>query len=93
VTARTPYALVAILEVPDDKRTIALALVVGFGSNAGTTTLRAFNSGEMPRILVRLGWSASLSARRGLPYKQRAWFSFYAVNRLFIYSCLEAHSR
>lgn len=50
-----PYDIVAILEAPDDESMTAFALELGSAGNVRTTTLRAYDSDEMSRILERLG--------------------------------------
>jgi uncharacterized protein with GYD domain len=49
------HDLVAILEASDDESIAAVALELASAGNVRTTTLRAFDSGEMSRILGRLG--------------------------------------
>jgi uncharacterized protein with GYD domain len=49
------HDLVAILEAPDDESVSALLLELASEGNVRSTTLRAFDSGEMSRILGRLG--------------------------------------
>jgi uncharacterized protein with GYD domain len=50
-----PHDLVGILEAPDDETIAAVALELASAGNVRTTTLRAFDSGEMSRILGRIG--------------------------------------
>jgi uncharacterized protein with GYD domain len=49
------YDVVYILEAPDDESATAFALELGAAGNVRTTTLRAYDSEEMSRILERLG--------------------------------------
>ena len=49
------HDLVAILEAPDDESVSALLLELASAGNVRSTTLRAFDSGEMSSILGRIG--------------------------------------
>ena len=50
-----PYDLVTIVEAPDDESATAMLLELGSAGNLRTTTLRAYGSEEMSRIIERLG--------------------------------------
>jgi uncharacterized protein with GYD domain len=47
------YDLVVIVEAPDDETATAALLRVGAAGNIRTTTLRAFDAGEMRAIIAR----------------------------------------
>ena len=47
--------MVAIFEAPDDEAIAAHLLQIGSLGNVRTTTLRAYDEGEMSGILQRLG--------------------------------------
>ena len=49
------YDLVAVMEAPDEETATAMMLRVGGAGNVRTETLRAFDAGEMGRILQKLG--------------------------------------
>jgi uncharacterized protein with GYD domain len=46
-----PYDIVVISEAPDDESATAFALALSSQGNVRTTTLRAFDAGEMRRIV------------------------------------------
>ena len=46
-----PYDLVSTSEFPDDETATAFTLKLGSAGNVRTTTMRAFDSDEMTRIL------------------------------------------
>jgi uncharacterized protein with GYD domain len=46
-----PYDLVTVVEAPDEETATAALLAVAAQGNIRTTTLRAFNSEEMARIV------------------------------------------
>jgi uncharacterized protein with GYD domain len=48
-----PYDLVVISEVPDEESATAFSLALGSQGNVRTTTLRAFASGDMKRIVAK----------------------------------------
>jgi uncharacterized protein with GYD domain len=48
-----PYDLVGILDAPDDETAMAALLAVGGQGNIRTTTLRAFNAGEMKSVIEK----------------------------------------
>jgi len=48
-----PYDLVGILDAPDDESATAALLAVGGQGNIRTTTLRAFNPGEMRSVIEK----------------------------------------
>jgi uncharacterized protein with GYD domain len=48
-----PYDIVGILEAPDDETATAALLSVGGQGNIRTTTLRAFNAGEMRGVIEK----------------------------------------
>ena len=48
-----PYDIVAISEAPDDESATAFALTLGSQGNVRTTTMRAFDSGEMRGIIAK----------------------------------------
>jgi uncharacterized protein with GYD domain len=50
-----PYDLVSIAEFPDDESATAFALAVSSQGNVRTTTMRAFDAGEMRGIVDRVG--------------------------------------
>lgn len=50
-----PYDLVAISEFPDDETATAFALAVSSQGNVRTTSMRAFDAGEMRAIVEKLG--------------------------------------
>lgn len=47
------YDLVAVVEAPDDETATAVLLQLGGVGNVRTTTLRAFGSEEMQRIIAK----------------------------------------
>jgi uncharacterized protein with GYD domain len=49
------YDLVAISDVPDDETGAAGLLALGSGGNVRTTSMKAFTSEEMGRIIQKLG--------------------------------------
>ncbi|GAA4218754.1 GYD domain-containing protein [Actinocatenispora rupis] len=49
------YDIVAVSEFPDDESGTAFLLQLGALGNVRTTTLRAFDSDEMARVLDKLG--------------------------------------
>ncbi len=53
-----PYDLVAVVQAPDDESATAMLLELGTAGNLRTTTLRAYGSEEMSRIVERLGPAA-----------------------------------
>jgi uncharacterized protein with GYD domain len=50
-----PYDLVAVSEFSDDEAATAFALALGAGGNIRTTTMRAFDAGQMSSIIARIG--------------------------------------
>jgi uncharacterized protein with GYD domain len=50
-----PYDIVAVSEAPDDETATAFALALASQGNVRTTTMRAFNSGEMKGIIAKAG--------------------------------------
>ncbi|MFJ6564483.1 GYD domain-containing protein [Streptomyces sp. NPDC091412] len=48
-----PYDLVAVVEAPDDETATAALLHLGGVGNIRSTTLRAFDRGEMERIIAK----------------------------------------
>ena len=48
-----PYDIVAISEAPDDETATAFALSLASQGNVRTTTMRAFDSGEMQAIIAK----------------------------------------
>jgi len=48
-----PYDIVAISEAPDDESATAFALTLASQGNVRTTTMRAFDSGEMRGIIAK----------------------------------------
>jgi uncharacterized protein with GYD domain len=50
-----PYDIVAIAEASDEESITAFLLELASAGNLRTTTLRAYDRGEMSRILDRLG--------------------------------------
>src|SRR6266571_5193193 len=50
-----PYDLVGIVEAPDDETATAALLAVAGQGNIRTTTLRAFNAGEMRGVIAKAG--------------------------------------
>jgi uncharacterized protein with GYD domain len=50
-----PYDVVSIAEFPDDETGEAYLLSIGSQGNVRTTTLRAFDAGEIGRIISRAG--------------------------------------
>jgi hypothetical protein len=50
-----PYDLVAISEFADDETATAFALAVSSQGNVRTTSMRAFDAGEMRAIIEKLG--------------------------------------
>ena len=49
-----PYDLVVTVEFPDDETVTAFALAVSSQGNVRTTTMRAFDDGEMRGIISKL---------------------------------------
>jgi uncharacterized protein with GYD domain len=49
------YDIVAVSEFPDDESGTAFLLQLGALGNVRTTTLRAYDAGEMAGILARIG--------------------------------------
>ena len=49
------YDPVSVVEAPDDESATAMLLELGSEGNLRTTTLRAYDHGEMSGILQRLG--------------------------------------
>jgi len=50
-----PYDIVAISEAPDDESATAFALALSSQGNVRTTTMRAFDAGEMKGIIAKAG--------------------------------------
>jgi len=50
-----PYDLVAVSEFDDDEAATAFALALGSSGNIRTTTMRAFDAGQMSSIIARIG--------------------------------------
>jgi uncharacterized protein with GYD domain len=50
-----PYDIVVVSEAPDDESATAFALELGALGNVRTTTMRAFDSGEMRAIVAKTG--------------------------------------
>jgi len=48
-----PYDIVAVSEAPDDESATAFALALGAQGNVRTTTMRAFDGGEMRAIIAK----------------------------------------
>src|SRR5262245_30189517 len=48
-----PYDIVAVSEAPDDESATAFALSLASQGNVRTTTMRAFDSGEMTAIIAK----------------------------------------
>jgi uncharacterized protein with GYD domain len=48
-----PYDIVAISEAPDDESATAFALTLASQGNVRTTTMRAFDAGEMKGIIAK----------------------------------------
>jgi len=48
-----PYDVVAISEAPDDESATAFALTLAAQGNVRTTTMRAFDAGEMRGIIAK----------------------------------------
>ena len=48
-----PYDLVGIVDGPDDETVTAALLSVAAGGNIRTTTLRAFDAGEMKGVIAK----------------------------------------
>jgi len=48
-----PYDIVAISEAPDDESATAFALTLASQGNVRTTTMRAFDSGEMRGVIAK----------------------------------------
>ena len=48
-----PYDIVAISEAPDDESATAFALTLASQGNVRTTTMRAFDAGEMRAIIAK----------------------------------------
>jgi uncharacterized protein with GYD domain len=48
-----PYDVVAISEAPDDESATAFALTLASQGNVRTTTMRAFDAGEMKAIIAK----------------------------------------
>jgi uncharacterized protein with GYD domain len=49
-----PYDLVGIIEAPDDESVTAFVLDAGSGGNVRTTTMRAYDRGQMLEIIKKL---------------------------------------
>jgi len=49
-----PYDIVAVTEAPDEETGLAALLALGAQGNVRSTTLRAFDRGEMSRVIARL---------------------------------------
>jgi uncharacterized protein with GYD domain len=49
-----PYDIVAIGEAPDDESATVFSLEVGSAGNLRTTTMRAYDQGEMLEIIEKL---------------------------------------
>lgn len=49
------YDIVAVMDAPDDETATAALLKVGALGNIRSTTLRAFSSADMTRILAKAG--------------------------------------
>jgi uncharacterized protein with GYD domain len=49
-----PYDLVLNVEAPDDETVTAIAISLGKLGNVTTTTMRAFDEGEMGKILQKV---------------------------------------
>jgi uncharacterized protein with GYD domain len=50
-----PYDVVSIIDMPDEESTTAAMLRLGALGNVRTTTMRAFSSDEMARIVEKAG--------------------------------------
>jgi uncharacterized protein with GYD domain len=50
-----PYDIVGIVDAPDDESLTAALLTICGGGNIRTTTLRAFDRGEMRSVIERAG--------------------------------------
>ena len=50
-----PYDIVVVSEAPDDESATAFALELGAMGNVRTTTMRAFDAGEMRAIIAKTG--------------------------------------
>jgi uncharacterized protein with GYD domain len=50
-----PYDIVVVSEAPDDESATAFALELGAVGNVRTTTMRAFDAGEMRAIIAKTG--------------------------------------
>jgi uncharacterized protein with GYD domain len=50
-----PYDLVAIVDADDEESATAALLALGAQGNIRTTTMRAYQAGEMDRIIEKLG--------------------------------------
>jgi uncharacterized protein with GYD domain len=50
-----PYDIVAISEAPDDESATAFVLTLATQGNVRTTTMRAFDAGEMKGIIAKAG--------------------------------------
>jgi uncharacterized protein with GYD domain len=48
-----PYDIVAVSEAPDDESATAFALTLASQGNVRTTTMRAFDAGEMKAIIAK----------------------------------------
>jgi uncharacterized protein with GYD domain len=48
-----PYDVVAVSEAPDDESATAFALSLASQGNVRTTTMRAFDAGEMKAIIAK----------------------------------------
>jgi uncharacterized protein with GYD domain len=48
-----PYDIVAVSEAPDDESATAFALTLAAQGNVRTTTMRAFDAGEMRAIIAK----------------------------------------
>jgi len=49
-----PYDVVAVSEAPDDESATAFALALASQGNVRTTTMRAFDAGEMRGIIAKV---------------------------------------
>jgi uncharacterized protein with GYD domain len=50
-----PYDIVVVSEAPDDETATAFALALASQGNVRTTTMRAFDAGEMAGIVAKAG--------------------------------------
>ncbi|MGH7685817.1 MAG: GYD domain-containing protein [Candidatus Dormibacteria bacterium] len=49
-----PYDIVAVMEAPDDETMTAAMLKLGEGGNVRSTTMRAFTSEEVDKIIAKV---------------------------------------